>query len=108
MRKRKQSSDGVAILENRYIGRNAARQKALEVELENADIAAKVYALRTKTKLSQSQLARLVGTTQSVISRLEDADYKGQSLYMLRRIAHALNYRLDIRFIRLAKRGIAV
>ncbi|NLX21224.1 MAG: transcriptional regulator, partial [Phycisphaerae bacterium] len=39
------------------------------------------------------------GTTPSVISRLEDADYQGHSLSMLRRIAAALNQRVEIRFI---------
>ena len=31
--------------------------------------------------------------------RLEDADYDGHSLAMLRRIAAALNKRVDIRFL---------
>ena len=36
--------------------------------------------------LSQKELAALIGTTQSVISRLEDSDYGGRSLTMLERI----------------------
>jgi hypothetical protein len=38
-----------------------------------------------------------VGTTQSVISQLESAEYKGHSLTMLERIAKALNRRVEIR-----------
>ena len=38
-------------------------------------------------------------TTQSVISRLEDADYEGHSLAMLNRIAAALERRVEIRFV---------
>jgi hypothetical protein len=38
-----------------------------------------------------------VGTTQSVISRLEDADYEGHSLAMLRRIARAVGYVVQVR-----------
>jgi hypothetical protein len=34
-----------------------------------------------------------------VICRLEDADYKGQSLAMLRRIAGALDKRVELRFV---------
>jgi hypothetical protein len=34
-----------------------------------------------------------------VISRLEDADYDGHLLAMLRRIAAALNKRVEIRFV---------
>jgi len=41
----------------------------------------------------------LVGTTQSVISRLEAADYTGHSLGMLRRIANALHCRVEVRFV---------
>ena len=41
-------------------------------------------------RITQRQLAKKVGTTASVICRLEDADYQGHSLAMLRRIAAAL------------------
>jgi ribosome-binding protein aMBF1 (putative translation factor) len=49
--------------------------------------------------LSQKQLAELVGTTQSVISRLEDADYTGHSLDMLSRIAAALHFHLQVKLV---------
>jgi hypothetical protein len=44
-------------------------------------------------------LAKLIGTTASVICRLEDADYEGHSLAMLNRIATALNRRVEIHFV---------
>src|SRR5438093_8304905 len=59
----------------------------------------KIYDLRTKAGLSQAQFAKLVGTTASVICRLEDADYEGHSLAMLNRIAAALHRRVEIRFV---------
>jgi len=40
-----------------------------------------------------------VFTTASAICPLEDADYEGHSLAMLRRIAAALNQRVEIRFL---------
>jgi transcriptional regulator with XRE-family HTH domain len=49
--------------------------------------------------LSQRALAKKVGTTASVICRLEDADYEGHCLSMLRRIAPALGKRVEIRFV---------
>ena len=49
------------------------------------------------SKEDQKELADLIGTTQSVISRLEDADYEGHSLTMLSRIARALNKSLEVR-----------
>jgi DNA-binding XRE family transcriptional regulator len=55
--------------------------------------------LRIANGLSQRQLAQLIGTTASVICRLEDANYEGHSLAMLNRIAAALNQRVEIRFV---------
>jgi hypothetical protein len=40
-----------------------------------------------------------VGTTASVICRLEDADYEGHSLAILRRIGAALGKRVELRFV---------
>jgi hypothetical protein len=60
------------------------------------------------TELTQRQLARLVGTTASVICRLEDADYEGHYLAMLHRIAAALNRRVEIRFVRGKTGGVCV
>ena len=59
----------------------------------------KLTALRIANGLSQRQLAQLIGTTASVICRLEDANYEGHSLAMLNRIAAALNQRVEIRFV---------
>jgi ribosome-binding protein aMBF1 (putative translation factor) len=56
-----------------------------------------IYDARTEAGLSQKDLAQAVGTTQSVISQLESAEYKGHSLTMLERIAKALNRRVEIR-----------
>ena len=71
----------------------------LEEERSNDEVARRIYTLRAKSKLTQKQLAKLVGTTASVISRLDDADYEGHSLAMLNRIAAAMNMRVSIEFI---------
>ena len=63
------------------------------------DVARKIAALRTEAGLSQRQMAKLIGTTASVICRLEDADYEGHSLAMLNRIATAPNRRVEIHFV---------
>jgi transcriptional regulator with XRE-family HTH domain len=70
----------------------------------NDDIDRKIYDLRASAGLTQRQLAKLVGTTASVICRLEDADYEGHSLAMLNRIAAALNKRVKIEFVPLVKK----
>ncbi len=88
---------------DRYIGTDPERIASYEEELANAELARKVYDLRTDAALTQKELAKLVGTTPSVISRLEDADYDGHSMAMLRRIAAALGKRLEIRFVTLKR-----
>lgn len=44
-------------------------------------------------------LADRIGTKQSMIARLEDADYEGHSLSMLQKIARALNHRLEVKLV---------
>jgi DNA-binding XRE family transcriptional regulator len=97
--KTKKTTDAVEILHSLFIKDDPKRRAALEEERQKLQIAGQIYELRTRAKLSQAELARMVGTTQSVISRLEDADYEGHSLTMLRRIAKALNCRLELRFV---------
>ncbi|MFB2894243.1 helix-turn-helix domain-containing protein [Aerosakkonemataceae cyanobacterium BLCC-F50] len=46
-----------------------------------------------------SNAADRIGTKQSVIARLEDADYEGHSLSMLQKIARALNQRLEVKLV---------
>lgn len=107
--KRQPTRDAIEILNRRYYAGNARRQAELEEARAADDVARKILALRTQAGLSQRELARLVGTTASAICRLEDADYEGHSLAMLRRIAAVLNKRVEIRFISLrpAKRRTA-
>ena len=108
MKRRRTTSDGLAILDRRHFQGRRPRLRALAEAKLNAQIAQEIYALRTRAGLTQKQLAALVGTTHSVISRLEDADYTGHSLKMLQRISAALNRRLEIHFVPLrAKRKTA-
>ena len=96
MNRKKETSDAVEILRRRYIKGDPDRKAALEAERVNAEVARMIYDLRTDAGLSQKELADLIETTQSVISRLEDADYEGHSLSMLNRIAKALNQKLTV------------
>jgi DNA-binding XRE family transcriptional regulator len=97
------ASDAVEILHRRSYEGKPARLKNLEEARANEEIARKIHELREKAALTQTQLAKLIGTTASVICRLEDADYEGHSLAMLRRIAGALNQRVEIRFVRIRR-----
>ena len=95
----KPAVDAVDILHRRFYAGKPARLKNLEAARANEEVARKIHELRTAAGLTQTQLARFIGTTASVICRLEDADYEGHSLVMLRRIAGALNQRIEIRFV---------
>jgi DNA-binding XRE family transcriptional regulator len=95
----KPAIDAVEILHRRFYRGKTARLKNLEAARANDEVARKIHELRSAAGLTQTQLARLIGTTASVICRLEDADYEGHSLVMLRRIAGALNQRIEIRFV---------
>ncbi len=103
--RRKGNSASVQYLYDRYVGTDPRRQAVYEEHLANAVIARKIYELRKAAGLSQRALAKLVGTTASAICRLEDADYEGHSLSMLRRIATALHKRVEIRFISVKRRS---
>lgn len=97
--KNKQTDDAVEILHRRFIDGNPEKMAELEKIRADDAVARKIYDLRTKAGLSQRALAKLVGTTASVICRLEDSDYEGHSLAMLNRIAAALDKRVEIRFM---------
>ncbi len=83
----------------RDVGKDPAFRRLVEDEKLNAQVARIIHDARAAAKLTQTQLAELVGTTQPVIARLEDADYEGHSLTMLRRIAAALDRRVEVRLL---------
>lgn len=96
-RKRSKKLDALQDV-GRMVGKDAELRAMIDQERVNAEAARLIFEARTASGLSQSNLAKLVGTTQPTIARLEDADYRGHSLTMLRRIATALDRRLEIRF----------
>ena len=104
--KSQKTTDAVKILDRMMDGNDQLRQLANEAVV-NAEVAQLIHDVRTKAKLTQKQLAEVVGTTQSVIARLEDADYEGHSLSMLQRIAAAVNKRLEVRFIPAGRKAVA-
>ena len=98
-KREKPAIDAMEVLHRRFYEGKPTRLKNLEEARANEEIARKIHELRAAATLTQTQLAKLIGTTASVICRLEDADYEGHSLAMLRRIAGALIQRVEIRFV---------
>ena len=70
-----------------------------EEERARTKIAAVVVAARVRAGLTQAQLARKIGTTQSVIALLESGtDTRVPSLSLLARIAGACHGALELGF----------
>jgi transcriptional regulator with XRE-family HTH domain len=82
-----------------FIGGDPERIASLDQARLDCQIGQLICDSRAAANLTQRQLAARVGTTQSVISRLEDADYNGHSLTMLARIARALGMRMKVEFV---------
>lgn len=65
-------------------------------EKRNYHIACQIREYRNAAGLTQKALAQRIGTKQSVISRLESAEYTGHSLAILQKISEALHVTIDM------------
>ena len=88
------TTDAVKILKHRA-ARDPKLQELYEEEKINFQAAIAIREAREAAGLTQVQLAKLIGTTQSVISRLEDADYEGHTLKMLAYQGHKRQHALS-------------
>jgi ribosome-binding protein aMBF1 (putative translation factor) len=96
---KKKTASAVELLHRRYYHGRPRRAAMLDLARINDCVAREIRDLRENAGLTQRQLAQRVGTSTSAISRLEDADYNGHSLSMLKRIAVALEKRLEVHFV---------
>jgi ribosome-binding protein aMBF1 (putative translation factor) len=92
------TNDALKIIDG-ITGDDADLQEMIEEETIHVQVARLIYQARSKAGLTQQQLADLLGTKQSVIAQLEDADYEGHSLTMLQRIAAVLNQKIKIHLV---------
>ncbi|MEA5602448.1 helix-turn-helix transcriptional regulator [Nostoc sp. UHCC 0252] len=92
----KKTNDALKIIK-RMMKEDPELQEMVRESSINVQVSQIIYDARKEAGLTQQQLADLVGTTQSVIARLEDADYEGHSLSILARIAAALNQKVEIK-----------
>lgn len=95
----KRTSSAKSIL-RRITGDDSRLRESIQVQKLNTEVAEMILAAREAAGLTQTDLAKMIGTTQSVISRLEDADYEGRSLTMLHRIAAVLHRRVEVRLVK--------
>ncbi len=96
---RKPKSDALKELHDELVGSNPARQAEYQETLVNIEAAQLIYDMRTSAGLTQRALAKRIGTTASVICRLEQADYTGHTLAILNRIAAALGRQIELRAV---------
>lgn len=93
-------------LEKRRKWRNQEYRHAYMESAVQQDIAWQIKINRENRKLSQGQLAKNIGSTQSAISRAEDTTYGRHRIETLTKIANAFDCALQVKFIpysRLAK-----
>jgi len=98
---RQSTSDAAEIMDLEF-GQAPGYGELRAQERAKSQAAQAIYDARQAAGLTQKQLADLAGTTQSVISRLEDGDYDRPSLALLHRVAAALDRRVEVRFLPLA------
>ena len=94
----RKTKDALEIIDHELLRGDEKLEDLVTAESLNFRVAQMIYDARTEGGLTQTELADLVGTSQSAIARLEDADYDGHSLSMLNRIAKALGKRISIQF----------
>ncbi|MDR3232173.1 MAG: helix-turn-helix domain-containing protein [Planctomycetaceae bacterium] len=97
--KRKTTADAADILYEMFVSGDPEAEAYMVEERERIIIGSQIYDLRTKAGMTQTALAKKAGTTAAAISRLEDADYEGHSLPMLRKIAAVFGTCIDIQFV---------
>ena len=104
--KRKFNSAAVQELYDEVVGSDPSARDEFEQELVNIEVAQLSHDMRTGAGLSQRALAKKVGTSASAINRLESDDYQGHTIAMVRRIATALNRRLELRAVPIKRRSV--
>jgi DNA-binding XRE family transcriptional regulator len=68
-------------------------------ERQALKMAMRIAELREQKGLSQQQLAKLMGTSQQAISRIESGEYDGFTLKTLEKIAEATGMRVKVEFV---------
>ena len=79
--------------------KNPDFKKHYQEERQALKLAMKIVELRDQKGLSQQELAKLMGTSQQAISRIESGKYEGFTLKTLEKIAGATGMRVKIEFV---------
>lgn len=96
MRRKKDDLDR---LTEKLLQRYPDMEEEMKKSGQAIDIAYQIYDLRKKAGLTQTQLAKLVHTSQANIARIESAEYESYTRKTLEKVAKALNARLEIKIV---------
>ena len=94
----KKTNDGMEIIKKRF-GIDPSTNENVQAYADEFRIAQMIYNARQAAGLTQKELADAIGTSENVVAELEDADYEGEALSMLRRIADALHLTLRVELV---------
>ena len=64
----------------------------------NSYVATQIKVIREQRQMTQSDLAREMGTTQTAISRIENVNYSSWNVSTLKKLARAFHIRLKVSF----------
>jgi DNA-binding XRE family transcriptional regulator len=97
------TTDGLEILDALFFS-TPRMKRLLEEEHKRVTLGDLIRQLREAQGITQAQLARKVGTSQSAIARIEDANYTGQKLGTIAKIAVALGHRVEVNLVEVNSR----
>jgi len=83
---------------NENLEKDPEFKKEWEENRVRRELVKKVIELRIKEQINQKELAERIGTNQSAISRFESGRYN-PSIDFLKRLANALNKKIEINFV---------
>ncbi|GMR04417.1 MAG: helix-turn-helix transcriptional regulator [Thermodesulfobacteriota bacterium] len=78
---------------------DASVRKEYDSIKEEFQIAEEIIRARARAGMTQAELAEKIGTKAPAISRLESPGYGRASIAALKKVAHALNCELDVKFV---------
>ena len=94
--------DALEIIDDRYFKGRPEMETLLQEAEERLRLAERLREMREKQALSQEEVANRVGTTRSVIARLEKPGYQKHTLTTLKKVAGALGYEVKVEFVPIA------
>ena len=95
---RKRSRSGRRVLDE-IVREHPGMRDAIDEVRSELRASMEITRIRERAGLTQSELATLIGTTQSAISRAESGDYDGHTVKLLGKIARALGVKLVVKFV---------